>query len=794
MRFVWLLFLVGLPLAGQEVQEKIKVVLREVRVHVLDKQGNPIRNLKKENFILEEEGAPQELTFFEETDVISSDAVSPQTDSFGNVANSNPLAEGVGKRRVIVLALDTSDMDRTDFDRVIDDLRGFIAGFTDRDFVKIVQFDDKGRDLVPFTTDNDQLLEGLNLARFTGGLKRKLRALEREIAEEIPGFAQAQSMVNRIDDAIIAVDGRVKGELQNAKVQMENVRNEYALNIDNLVRQKEFLKAGYFRTYYLNMKFLARMLEPVDGPKQVYFLSGGVYLESGGYYKDTEDLAEDLAADLNQARVTVYSVFQPTRKPNTEDLIRTAGATAGLDLGRYLSGVLSGNTRVLTEDGEEIDLSQILGGLGSTAPIINVNQLKQMPSLVAEFTNYTSDIRHAANPVVENNIHMVSGVQQIARDTGGIFARAKNQSAVEALTKIHNASGHYYTLGYDLKTATEKNKSKIAVKVKDVPGKVVLRYGKEIAREQPYQKMEQDEREVAFKAELVFSQVRRMDLQSEWNYALYVGKDNTFRLPVTGTIQLPPGEREQCDIGFAALDAQRDPIDFTFTALERMPERDKLEVYDVLICDRQPEFLRFMVKNPITGSTTIEEIRVSDPGTEIYGTHLSGVMMAVGDRTNVFPLNHIRASAARKVWEQQQTKKKKKGGEKDEEDGWEDDPRVANDPFAIDRHFFRPSATRSFTRPENIDVFFHFANFEDEVPFLDLSMVLQTEDGFKVPRFGMVNMNRQDKTTLHYHYRIQSADLKPGSYRLWIKMIDHNYKSEYKRAATFSIVEEQAQP
>ncbi len=52
-----------------QVMEELKVVLREVRVHVTDQDGRPIQGLQAADFSIEENGIAREIDFFREVNL-----------------------------------------------------------------------------------------------------------------------------------------------------------------------------------------------------------------------------------------------------------------------------------------------------------------------------------------------------------------------------------------------------------------------------------------------------------------------------------------------------------------------------------------------------------------------------------------------------------------------------------------------------------------------------------------------------------------------------------------------------
>src|SRR5438105_3377921 len=101
-----------LPLVAQET---IKVHVVEVPVTVLDRSGNPIRNLKASDFSLFEDGKKQAITAFDAIDFTSNESVSA-------ISPINPNA-----RRSFLLLFDLGYSDVKSVERARIAARQFVA-------------------------------------------------------------------------------------------------------------------------------------------------------------------------------------------------------------------------------------------------------------------------------------------------------------------------------------------------------------------------------------------------------------------------------------------------------------------------------------------------------------------------------------------------------------------------------------------------------------------------------------------------------------------------------------------
>jgi len=713
--WIFIILMAGLPSLAQDVQEQMSVILREARIHVLDKDGKPIVGLSKDDFVLEENGKLMPLTYFEEVNY-----------SETRKESDKDAPPAVQPRRTMVMVLDSSNMKSGDFSELITATEEFIEKeLGANDFVKLVQLDDKATSLTRFTNDKQKLLAGLKRASYKGTLKKALTRAEAGISRDLPDFMRLNELVDFWRRREETTDGRDKNHALEEKLKYENLRKWSSRAIDTYVEEKERYKATNYRNHYLHMQFIARMLAPMDGTRSIYLLSGGLYLENDPNISNTGAMATQLGQLLNTHKITVYSIQKDTHIMTGESSLQMAGYP------------------------------------------IDVDRLRKIGSMDQEFSQRPEKIRNTDNTVLENDHQSETGIRVAAEHTGGVFKRAYKDNLYQMMQELREASSNFYVLGYQGEETRTKSRLKISLVNK--PQGAVLRYGKEFAQKTPYSKLAPDEQEATFKADILYSQSRRDDLLSSWDYYLFRDPQGGYRIPVTGTFPLAEHFGAH-DIGFTALDQDREPLDFTYTSLKNMPKQDRVSFYDVLLSDKRPHYIRFSVRNQANDEVSIEEMAIGPPIASEEGTYLSD-MVPIYEARNTLPLNELR---------QRESKKDKNEAE---------DPRLARDPFRFGDKSVRPNGRTRYNSPKAVDFVFHLQNFKDPVPDLKLQFMLKTDKEI-LPGEGttLLNMERIDEETLLYHCRLDTSKLLPNNYEVWVKMLDTKTKTEYMSYHQMEIV------
>jgi len=150
------------PTDEPPVVESLQVTVRELRVHVFDKNEQHVSGLKPGDFLIEENGNPVEIRFFEEVDS-SVPAAQPVRGEPMSGAPNGTTAEDPDQRRTLVVLIDSANMTHEYFDSVLASAQHFLENdLQPGDLVKLVHLDRAPVQVTPFTTERSRLLEGLS--------------------------------------------------------------------------------------------------------------------------------------------------------------------------------------------------------------------------------------------------------------------------------------------------------------------------------------------------------------------------------------------------------------------------------------------------------------------------------------------------------------------------------------------------------------------------------------------------------------------------------------------------------
>jgi VWFA-related protein len=233
---------VVLPLAAQET---VKVHLVEVPVTVIDHDGNPIRNLKPENFELFDDGKRQKITAFDAIDFASTESVSA-------ISPQNPNA-----RRSFFLLFDLEYSQPKSIARArVAALKFIAANVLPHDLVAVGFIDQKtGFHVVTaFTTDRNLVAGAIASPNLYAGVDPlQLSGLD-SFGNSINGVsASPANLIGAFDEA-------------------DSERNEIK---ERAVQQNQRFAALQLNKHIYSLEQLATSLRSAPGRKQVILLSGG---------------------------------------------------------------------------------------------------------------------------------------------------------------------------------------------------------------------------------------------------------------------------------------------------------------------------------------------------------------------------------------------------------------------------------------------------------------------------------------------------------------------------------------
>ncbi len=274
-------FLISGSAAFGQVYEEMKVIYRDVRVHVLDKDGNPVTGLTKEDFSVEESKKNQEVDYFEEVNLdlpVTSRAESPSAP----IQQTSPAPAVQPAGRFIVLFLDSSNMDQKNFEEARKSMLDLVDNkLKQGDRVKLVHMDAIFEHKTGFTNDLALVASKIGELSYKGRLRRELTSIQRSINSTIEQWDESPP----------------------------DMQPSFELNINAMIKEKARTKADSYRTNILNMMSIGYMMENIKGSKSVFLFSGGGYVEPATASGGTSHEAEELGRIMNRADCTIYSLM-----------------------------------------------------------------------------------------------------------------------------------------------------------------------------------------------------------------------------------------------------------------------------------------------------------------------------------------------------------------------------------------------------------------------------------------------------------------------------------------------------
>ena len=311
--FLLLLLFSPLVVFSQDIEEEITVAVRDIRVHVVDKDDKPVTGLTREDFQIKEGKIDRDLSFFEEIDLRT--PATPQVPQepteveSGSVdLGAEPLDVDVAPNsRAVVLYLDTSNINQNAFEKMIEATIALVRREARENITfKIVHFDKKLTHLSAFSSDPEVLVDSLLRADYSGSFRQRLERL--------------QSAVNAQQD----MRNRTVGDSRLNRVREDAELNDWDIMLQDAVWEKERAKMEHFKSYFYNMTAMGQILAGVPGSKAIWLITGGVYLQSGdSRYINTSRWSNNLARALNRYNVTVYSFLQTDKTPLGSDFAET---------------------------------------------------------------------------------------------------------------------------------------------------------------------------------------------------------------------------------------------------------------------------------------------------------------------------------------------------------------------------------------------------------------------------------------------------------------------------------------
>src|SRR5215475_5350956 len=288
--------------AKQDQPIRLKTELIDMRAVVTDKRGQPITDLKQEDFELMENGKPQELSFFSVVKIpgrgeARQPAAPPSAAAPSGVpASATRTAETIG--RSVLLYVDTLHLSPQSLFTVKQALRKFIdERLTDQDLAAIVTSAGSLGVVEQFTLDHKVLRHAVD--RLGAWPSARASLFTPYIAGMVDrGDREALQIATAI---VVAEDPTLK-----------------SLDIDEIVKAKArqvLSEATYMRRATLiKLREVVQRLSDLPGQRLLVMVSDGFTLYDTGGGMDMDDL-QSITSRAVRSGVVIYSIDAKGRQP-----------------------------------------------------------------------------------------------------------------------------------------------------------------------------------------------------------------------------------------------------------------------------------------------------------------------------------------------------------------------------------------------------------------------------------------------------------------------------------------------
>ncbi|HKW74498.1 MAG TPA: VWA domain-containing protein [Terriglobales bacterium] len=372
---------------GTQPTIRTETTLVEVPVIVSDKQGHPIADLRKEDFLVKEDGKRQEIAVFEHLKHVAAPAI------------ALPVLEGVftnrvqqtGPARLTIIAIDAVSTAITEQQDIRKQLVNFISRnvSVDQPVALVMLAENRIKVLHDFTTD-----------------PRVLVAALKNISS---GHSAAASLAS--DDAVVqSIPNPLNSGMQNMFNQM------VAAETDTIQTAFQSFMVGQRRTMVQNsleaFNEIARAFVGIPGRKSLIWITNGASISTG-------DL--DIAANFDRGQTVLGSTGLPNPiVPRTHDS-PVSIADAGPRTEEYFQ---------------------------KTWKLLNSSDIAVYPLDISEasdpgFTNPALRVRSGLRRPVNN----LDKLEEFAQSTGGSLC-LRTSDLDDCFRKASEDSQDYYMLGY----------------------------------------------------------------------------------------------------------------------------------------------------------------------------------------------------------------------------------------------------------------------------------------------------------------------------------------------------------
>jgi VWFA-related protein len=396
------------PIGGLTFVDQIELTIANLVVYVTDKKGNAITDLKKEDFIVFQDGKQREITNFKlyTDDIIRQELVEmPARPVLGPTPTPAPVkpTDAAGPIPVhMVIYIDNENLQPLDRNRVLSQTRDFIrSSLHPPAKMMVVAYQRSFEVLQDFTSDPMEVLSAIrSVRRYTGGRAERERT-RRDIIDRM----------YRLEDELRS-SGGINADRNNLGPEMTEVYNL----IDNYAKETD----NNLMFTLDSMRQIITSLSGLPGKKGIIYVSNGLPMIP----------AMDLYYELNritQNSAILTEMYQFDRSRLYQQMASTANAQ------------------------------------GVTLYTINAAGLQVSGMGSAEFAS-------AQDPLAASMGHhnLNDSLRFLADETGGIAIIDTNDVGPK-LEFVKQDMFTYYSLGYPLQASGQDKVHKVRVKLREDP-------------------------------------------------------------------------------------------------------------------------------------------------------------------------------------------------------------------------------------------------------------------------------------------------------------------------------------
>jgi VWFA-related protein len=289
--------------SGQDQPIRVKTELIDLRAVITDKRGQPITDLKKEDFELTENGKPQEVSFFSVVKIPGRGEGRQPENSPSNVTPGVPAgttrpAEMIG--RTVLLYVDTLHLSTQSLLSVKQSLRKFIdERLTDQDLTAIVTSAGSLGVVEQFTRDRRVLRYAVDR------LGSRPNARDSLLTPYIAG------MVDRGDREALQVARAIYIAEEHVPPNDPSITQMVQMKSRQVLAEATYMR----RATLITLREVVQRLNDLPGQRLLVMVSDGFTLFDAGGGQDTNDL-QSVTSRAVQSGVVIYSIDAKGLQPS----------------------------------------------------------------------------------------------------------------------------------------------------------------------------------------------------------------------------------------------------------------------------------------------------------------------------------------------------------------------------------------------------------------------------------------------------------------------------------------------